>query len=450
MTKAQSTEFKSQKWIVLTGIGLILSVWLFFVITFTHVRVYVPSHAAQLNCNLTTPNLNLTNWKLTLPTGSGTNAPQITQPQLKTYINSPYFVPSSDCTSIVFQAPTSGSTTGGSSYPRSELREMTNSGASEAKWSNQQGTHTMESTHAILALPQGKKEIVVAQVHNTSFDAVVIRLNTKRLFIKMDGNTSGPNTFDLDTNYTLGTTFSIKFVARGGKVEVYYNNSAAPVFTYTRNLSTAFFKAGAYIQSNCSTESAKGYQCGENNYGKAALYKLIVTHTGTTSPTPTRTPTPRVLTPTPTRIPTATPTSSSTSFNIWSQVQIGSSQGQYGQSSTNCVGFPTMSDANGSVNIEFDVPDDPGNIAYRYYTNCDSAAGGRPYAAVYNSPQGEKRVWIDLPSGYTCGSWEIYRTTTVSSTGTLLVSGTGCTIDRYNFTLQPGFNYSIKYIVSKV
>ena len=69
--------------------------------------------------------LDLANWKLTLPSGE--------QPELATFKNKFFHVdPKGD--GVVFTAPAGGSTTSGSDYPRSELREMTDNGRNEASW----------------------------------------------------------------------------------------------------------------------------------------------------------------------------------------------------------------------------------------------------------------------------------------------------------------------------
>lgn len=290
---AKKRDFKS---VFLWG-GIIFSVIAWVAIMYTSSnKLTMNSRAAVSNCSYTSPGLNLSEFNLMIPTGPEDNPTEIFQPQLRTYQDA-YFYPSLDCKELFFRAPTNGSTSSGSDYPRSELRETINNGQTRYTWKNTIGLHTMEYTAAITRLPNGKKEVVVGQVHNTKYDAVVIRLNDKRLFI----NTEGGGTYDLNTNYTLGTPFTIKFEARDGKVFVYYNNSSSPVFTYTRSLSTAFFKAGVYVQSNCTTERDKGSQCGDQNYGEVEFTYLKITHQIPATPTKTPTPTKKL---TPTRTPT--------------------------------------------------------------------------------------------------------------------------------------------------
>ncbi len=409
-------------------------------------------------CTYNTPNLNLAEFNLMLPTGNAENPTEIFQPQLSRYKDANFY-PSSDCNIIYFRAPVNGVTSSGSPHPRSELRETSNNGTVRIKWSNRTGVHNMETTHIITHLPNKEKAIVVAQVHNTAYDAVVIRYDQKayadypnptkkfRLFV----NTEGDGTHTLTENYTLGTPFSIKFEARDSKVNVYFNNSSSPLYTYNRPLDTAFFKAGAYVQSNCSKEASG--DCNTNNYGEAAITSIRISHSNTnilpSSPTPTRTPTPsKTPTPTKVRTPTPTPPPSTTKFQIRSQVQLNSNTGQYFQSGTNCTGYPTLSDGS-PVTFNIDSVENPGNISYRYYTNCDSLSLGTPYATTGVIPPARRKLWISLPIGYVCQSWEIYKTPTGSTNGTKLLTGAGCIITDYNFTLLPGYDYLVKYIIKK-
>lgn len=218
--------------------------------------------------------LNLTNWKETLPIGSS-KPTEIFQPQLATYTIDPWFKVNATCTGVQFRAHTSSPvTTSNSSYPRSELREMTSNGTALAAWSSTSGTHTMFIDEAITAVPTGKKHIVAGQIHDASNDVIVIRLEYPKLYIDING-TDGPI---LDPAYTLGKRFTVKFVVSGGKINVYYNGSPTAAFTLSKSIVSSYFKAGAYTQSNCTTEQQRGAQCSESNYGEVSIYGLTVRH----------------------------------------------------------------------------------------------------------------------------------------------------------------------------
>lgn len=210
--------------------------------------------------------LDLTNWKLTLPTGSAESPTEIKQPQLATYLLDPWFVTANG--GVRFRAAVNAPTTSGSSYPRSELREMTNNGKDKASWSATSGTHTMTIDQAITATPLKKPHVVAGQIHDSGDDVIVIRLEGKHLFVDVGGDTA----HTLDTNYNLGTRFQVKFEVSGGQTHIFYNG--AKVYTLTKDYSGAYFKAGAYTQSNCSKEEV----CSESNYGEVIIYSLSVTH----------------------------------------------------------------------------------------------------------------------------------------------------------------------------
>lgn len=215
--------------------------------------------------------LDLANWKEQLPTGSPGSVTEVKQPQLASFVSNPYFRPNSACNGVVFQAPTDGVTTSGSTYPRSELREMTGGGTSNANWTSA-GTHIMYLDQAITAAPNGKRHVVAGQVHNLSSDVIAIRLEYPKLFIDYAG-ADGPV---LNPNYALGTRFNVKIVVVNGALQTFYNGTL--IDTRPLNDAGLYFKAGAYTQSNCTTEAQRGAACGPNNYGEVQIYDAWVQH----------------------------------------------------------------------------------------------------------------------------------------------------------------------------
>jgi hypothetical protein len=216
--------------------------------------------------------LNLSNWKLTLPKGSVENPKEIKQPVLDTYEITPWFITNKTGDGVQFRAPVNGVTTKGSDYPRSELREMTKNGTTNASWSSTSGTHTMYLDEAIMAVPEAKPHIVAGQIHDASDDVIVIRLEYPNLYVNVDGK----NKYLLDGNYTLGKRFTVKFIVNNGQTKIYYNDSTAPVFTLNKKYSKSYFKAGVYTQSNCLKEESGN--CNDQNFGEVILYDVQVSH----------------------------------------------------------------------------------------------------------------------------------------------------------------------------
>lgn len=207
--------------------------------------------------------IDLTNWKLNLPTCPYR---EVKQPALATFEQAPWFW--DDGPVVVFRANAGGCTTSGSSYPRSELREMKNGGGTNASWSNSSGTHTMTIRQSINYTLKAKKHVVAGQIHDADDDVTVLRLEGNQLWM-----TNGNNTHHklLDGNYVLGTEFTVKFTANSSGITIDYNNGAASGFLGKR-ISGAYFKAGAYTQSNTSKGDSS------SAYGEVRIRSLVVTH----------------------------------------------------------------------------------------------------------------------------------------------------------------------------
>jgi hypothetical protein len=219
-------------------------------------------------CRYPSQILDLESWKLTLPTGSAGSPKEIVQPALATFASTPWFQPTSDCAAVVFRSAVDGVTTKGSSYPRSELREMSD-GGSDAAWSSASGTHTLTVTESFNRLPQGKPQLVGAQIHDDSDDISVFRLEGSNLYVT-DGN--NPHYKLVTSDYALGTRYQARYVVSDGTVKAYYNGQLQA--TLSKSFSNAYFKAGAYTQANCEKVSP----CDSDNYGETMIYNLEVSH----------------------------------------------------------------------------------------------------------------------------------------------------------------------------
>ncbi|MGA8118069.1 MAG: polysaccharide lyase family 7 protein [Actinocatenispora sp.] len=227
------------------------------------------SAPSAADCDYPADVLDLTNWYEGLPIGESEHPRNVEQPELATYSVDPWFRATDACDGVQFRAPVNGVTTGGSSYPRSELREMTDSGESEASWSSTSGTHTMVIDEAITALPEEKPQVVAGQIHGSDDDISVFRLEGEKLYVTKDDDAH----YKLITSdYQLGTEFEAKFVVKDGKVEAYYNGDLQTTISW--DFDGAYFKAGAYTQANCDNSSP----CSDDNYGEVVVHKVTVTH----------------------------------------------------------------------------------------------------------------------------------------------------------------------------
>jgi hypothetical protein len=214
--------------------------------------------------------LNLTQWKLTLPTGSQGSPKEVAPAALTSFVSKPYFETTPDCHAVQFRAPVNGVTTSGSKNPRSELREVNEDG-SLASWSSSSGVHTLDFVEAFAQLPQGKPALVGAQIHDAKDDITVFRLEGSNLYIT---NGNDPHYKLVTSSYQLGTPYQGRFVVSNSTVQAYFNNQL--VATLPVNATGLYFKVGAYTQANCETASS----CDENNFGQTDVYSARVTHQG--------------------------------------------------------------------------------------------------------------------------------------------------------------------------
>jgi Alginate lyase len=209
--------------------------------------------------------LDLSNWKLTLPTGDAGSPEEVLAGRLSKFTNE-FFKVNDARDGVVFTARVGGVTTKNSHYPRSELREMR--GDENAAWSNPGGTHTLEVREAILAVPEVKPEVVAAQIHDGDDDVLQIRLEGERLSVQSD---DGESETVIDPGYRLGTPYDLKIVAADGRVDVFYNGEQKAELN--KGGTGWYFKVGAYVQSSLE----KGDE--EGTPGAVAVYALKVTHT---------------------------------------------------------------------------------------------------------------------------------------------------------------------------
>lgn len=217
--------------------------------------------------------LNLLNWKWTGPIGAAHTPLEVKQTALATYEHPKHFYVKGN--GVVFNAPTSGVTTENSSYPRSELREMTARGTKLASWSNRSGTHEMKITQAVTKVPGVKPHVVCGQIHDAQDDVIMVRLEGKKLFVE------SPYASDqtLDANYVLGTKFYLRIIATSSGIRIRYQKSGSGVVVERSVKKTGsgwYFKAGDYTQASSKVPT------GSDKYGTGAgevvIYGLEVVH----------------------------------------------------------------------------------------------------------------------------------------------------------------------------
>ncbi|SCY49958.1 MULTISPECIES: polysaccharide lyase family 7 protein [unclassified Pseudomonas] len=216
--------------------------------------------------------IDLTVWNITLPVQTPA---QVVATKAMPTLKNKYF--DNNGQRIVFWAPVTGSHTGKSEYPRSELRETGKDGKLR-NWRYNSGTNTLKGTLAVNQVPS-EGRVVVAQIHAKDAPTPLLKLVYR--YTKGTGNIDveyrvkpkdkkSPVIYTVP-NVPLNKAFSYSLqMDKQGKLSVLIGNSGKQVKLdpswYGYNF---YFKAGVYTLDN------KGYS---NEGGKVTYTKLDVSH----------------------------------------------------------------------------------------------------------------------------------------------------------------------------
>jgi len=221
-------------------------------------------------------NFNLSVWELQLPTGSSGSVTTIPPAQLKgaNGFHDQYFFTNTTDGSMSFWDPENGVHTTNSKFPRSELREMTSSGAA-ADWAIP-GTHKLSATLKVTQVPSS---VCVGQIHLGSGGSTKPLLE---LFYAPNGNITmaieqtpagGNEVRHPAGNVPLGTQWSYVIGLTGGNtISLVINGGATQKWALPSSFTSKYhmyFKAGDYDQTEGSS-SAVG--------AKVQFYALSIAH----------------------------------------------------------------------------------------------------------------------------------------------------------------------------
>ena len=261
-------------------------------------------------------NFNLTAWKITLPDGKDT-----LEQTLSSGFESPdEFYTDPVTGGMVFKCPNNGLTTGGSTYPRSELREMIRAGNesisttglnsnnwvySSSSLANQQAAGGVDGimTATLTVDHVGTNgsssvvgRVIVGQIHGSANEPC------RLYYRKLPGNSKGVIYFAHEPNpgfgseqwyemigsrsdsasnpadgIALGETFRYEIKAFSNTLSVTIMRDGKPNVTTNVNMSASgyandwlYFKAGVYNQNNEGSAT--------NDYAQATFYAVAVNH----------------------------------------------------------------------------------------------------------------------------------------------------------------------------
>lgn len=146
---------------------------------------------------------------------------------------------------------------GGSSFPRNELREVLADGSTYA-FDAMHGDHKLHTRARVTHVPSADPEVIVAQLHDGTNDRVSIRTQLISgqtvLVCRINGTNATPQ---FANPYVVGTEFEVEIrVADGGAVSVFYNGASTPIVTgqlVTSGSASWFFRVGAHAQFTTAT-----------------------------------------------------------------------------------------------------------------------------------------------------------------------------------------------------
>ncbi len=229
-------------------------------------------------------NFDLTHWKLTLPIGDDEDPEEILPAQLSQgHVSAPYFFTSPTDGALRFWAPVTGVTTGGSSYPRSELREQLHPGKNAPNWMAD-GTHVLDAECRIVQVPSTGR-VIIGQIHGKSAPGgaaanPLVKLaydrdtSSLRIQVKHSPHRSVTSeSTDVVPGIKVGSLikYQIKVVDGVAKVTVNGTTHARDFYATDADWSETdlYFKAGAYAIDNAGSDSEGA---------KVDFYALSVRH----------------------------------------------------------------------------------------------------------------------------------------------------------------------------
>lgn len=249
------------------------------------------------------PNINLNNWKVTLPIGNPT---EVKPPEILNYgtneILKPFFYNDSINGALVFYTYP-GASTANSSYSRTELREQMVAGSNNTNWTFSQGGN-MKGTLSMDEISKDAENkyhrTIIMQIHgrltNAQRDLIgendnnappmlkiywykgYVRVKTKKL---KDVNVPDVDILKTDswtddegynfTKYVGFEKFTLEVKVSSGRMEVILDNEESVVYDDIHiqkwNIFENYFKAGNYLST-----TDKGA------FSRVKYYNLEVTH----------------------------------------------------------------------------------------------------------------------------------------------------------------------------
>jgi poly(beta-D-mannuronate) lyase len=194
------------------------------------------------------------------------------------FVHEGHFDVVDDGRAVRFRSHLNGATTGGSSYPRTELREMKpGDPTKKAEWNPADGsvrrlTAQVKVTHA--PSTPSHKRVSIGQIHGGDDDLLQIMYDAEKKAIGYTWPDDGEGRWkkNLIQDYTLGTWFTYRIEAGGGTVRIFIDGQEKAV---EQNVDSpkCYFKAGAYTQSSVIKQPDTA---DPNDFGEAVFRSIVI------------------------------------------------------------------------------------------------------------------------------------------------------------------------------
>lgn len=179
-----------------------------------------------------------------------------TPAELALFERAPYFHTVRDVDgleAVQFQVHSGAATSPGSTYPRSELRELKNSKGDLAAWDATHGVHELIIDGRILWTPDAKPNVVIGQIHDSKNDLIEVCPDKAGDGLKIICRVLGSSEHIpiVSASYKPGEKYRLMIRAQNGFTSVFWNNLVNPVLITAKVISKdCYFKCGNYLNSH--------------------------------------------------------------------------------------------------------------------------------------------------------------------------------------------------------
>jgi hypothetical protein len=229
-------------------------------------------------------------WKLNLDTNAGGEHPgeqggsveKSAKDLAQGFVDDGHFEVVENGSAVRFRSHLNGATTGGSKYPRTELREMKpGDPTKKAEWNPADATVRTLTAHVkVVQTPStpSHKRVSIGQIHGGDDDLLQIMYDAEKKAIGYtwpDSSDEGAWKKNLIHPYTPGTWFTYRIQAGGGRVRIFIDGQEKAVENDVDS-PRCYFKAGAYTQSSVIKQPGTAKP---NDFGEA-VFRSVVVETG--------------------------------------------------------------------------------------------------------------------------------------------------------------------------